>query len=303
MSFKEPFVIVLILSYNGRELLKDSVSSYLRNNYQNFEVIVIDNGSTDGTKDYIKKDFPEAKVVRLEKNRGYSGGFNYGLKYATEQRNADYVLVTNNDVIADKNVIVELVKVAKKDSRIGFVTGKVYFNEHENTIIQTVGKFSHPINIVGKHIGTGEKDEGQYDNIEERDFVDDVFNLVNRKVIEKTGGYDETFFLDFEEADWQVRSKKLGYKIFYTPHAKLWHKVGMSTGGTTSPLRTFHLQRNQIIFTEKHLTPNRFLTYCFNLILHTLPKKILHKILTARYDLIAPLFRGILSGFKYIIKK
>ena len=73
MKSQEPFVIVLILSYNGRELLEDSIGSYLKNNYSNFEVMVIDNGSTDGTEHYILKNFPEAKVLRLEKNRGYSG--------------------------------------------------------------------------------------------------------------------------------------------------------------------------------------------------------------------------------------
>ncbi len=76
---KNPFVIVLILSYNGKELLKDSVSSYLANNYENFEVTVIDNGSVDGTKEFVEKEWPEATVIRLAKNQGYSGGFNYGL--------------------------------------------------------------------------------------------------------------------------------------------------------------------------------------------------------------------------------
>ncbi|MFL2939841.1 MAG: glycosyltransferase family 2 protein [Candidatus Poseidoniales archaeon] len=263
MNSKEPFIIVLILSYNGRELLEDSVSSYLKNSYSNFEVIVIDNGSIDGTEDYILKNFPEAKVIRLEKNRGYSGGFNYGLKYATDKMNADYMLVTNNDVIADVNLISELVNVSKKDSEAGFVTGKVYFHESKKSrnIIQTVGRFTHPINIVGEHIGSGEVDKGQYDKIEERDFIDDVFTLVSRDLVKKTNGYDETFFLEFEEADWQIRAKKLGFKIYFTPFAKLWHKLGMTTGGTTSPMRTFYLKRNQIIFVESHSDSGNFLRF------------------------------------------
>jgi len=304
MNTQEPFVVVLVLSYNGRVLLDDCLNSYLKNTYSNFELVVIDNGSTDGTEQFVKANFPVVQTIRLETNRGYSGGFNYGLEYAIKDKEADYVLVTNNDVIADKNLIFELVKVAEKDAMIGFVTGKVYFNEkkNNNNIIQTVGKLSHPINIVGEHIGTGEKDEGQYDNVEERDFIDDVFTLVNREVIEKTGGYDETFFLDFEEADWQLRSKKFGYKIFYTPYAKLWHKIGMSTGGRNSRLRTFYLKRNQIIFTKKHLTSNKFLLYLVTLLLFILPKQIINKISIAHYNRITPLLRGTLSGLKYIIK-
>ena len=97
---KQPYVIVLILTYKGKQLLDDSVSSYLENDYPNFDVVVIDNGSIDGTKEYIQEHFPKVSVIRLEKNRGYSGGFNYGLSYATEL-NADYVLVTNDDVKVD----------------------------------------------------------------------------------------------------------------------------------------------------------------------------------------------------------
>ena len=84
-----PKVLVLILSYNGKELLEDSVGTYLANDYPNFEVVVIDNGSSDGTKDYVESQFPEANVIRLEQNRGYSGGFNFGLDYAFVQQKAD----------------------------------------------------------------------------------------------------------------------------------------------------------------------------------------------------------------------
>jgi hypothetical protein len=122
-----PNVVVLVLTYNGKNLLYECLSSYLQNDYKNFEIVVIDNGSSDGTETYVRKKFPKVSLLRLEENRGYSGGFNFGLNYAVSEKKADYVLVTNNDVKVDKLLISELVNVAEKDEMIGFVTGKVYF--------------------------------------------------------------------------------------------------------------------------------------------------------------------------------
>ncbi len=244
-------VIVLILSYNGKHLLDDSISSYLENDYPNFKVVVIDNGSSDSTKEYIEKNFPEARVIRLEKNRGYSGGFNFGLDYAFNKNNADYVLVTNNDVRADKRVISELVKVAETDKRIGFVTGKVYYNDGLN-VLQTVGKKWHSILWSGPHIGANEKDVGQYEKIEERVFLDDIFTLVPRELYKQTGGYDSQLYLQAEEFDWQIQAKKLGWKLYYTPYAKIWHKGSATIGGLGSPISMFFYIRNHMIVIFKH---------------------------------------------------
>jgi hypothetical protein len=252
-----PKVIVLILSYNGKHqhLLDDSVSSYLANDYPNFEVVVIDNGSTDGTSEYVQKKWPEVFVLRTEKNLGYSGGFNFGLEYAFGEQNADYVLITNNDVQADSKVITELIKVAEQGSKIGFVIGKVYYFARPNTL-QTVGKKYDPILFNAGHIGNREKDEGQYDKIEERAWCDDIYWLVKRELYEKTGGYDTELAFQAEDFEWQVRAKKLGYKIMYTPHAKLWHKESM-TIGKTSPFKAYYDARNPLIVHFKHRTPEQ----------------------------------------------
>ena len=103
----EPHVVVLILSYNGKNILEETISSYLKNVYSNFQVVVIDNGSTDGTEDYVIENFPEVTTIRIQNNRGYSGGFNFGLKYVIDKLYPNYVLITNNDVVVDKNVISE----------------------------------------------------------------------------------------------------------------------------------------------------------------------------------------------------
>ena len=254
-----PKVTVLILSYDGKHLLEDSVSSYLANDYPNFDVVVIDNGSSDETVEYVNENFPGAKAIRIEKNRGYSGGFNFGLDYAFNRNDSDYVLVTNNDVKADKGVISALVKVAETNKKIGFVTGKVYYFDRPD-ILQTVGKKEDPIRWNGGDIGVREKDNGQYDTITERAFADDIFTLVRREMYKKTGGYDTTFFLQSEEYDWQARAKSLGYKIMYTPHARLWHKESM-TIGKQSPLKAFYDARNPMLVILRHKSPDFFRRY------------------------------------------
>ena len=254
-----PKVTVLILSYNGKCLLEDSISSYLENDYPNFEVVVIDNGSNDGTKEYVENKFHEAEVIRLEKNRGYSGGFNFGLDYAFNKKNVDYVLITNNDVKADKKIISELVKVAEKDEMTGFVTGKVYYYDRPDTL-QTVGKKEDPIRWNGGHIGNREEDKGQYDEICERFFADDIFTLASRNLYEETGGYDTTFHFQSEEYDWQARAKKIGYKIMYTPYAKIWHKESM-TIGKNSPFKAFYDARNPMLVILIHKSPDFFRRY------------------------------------------
>ncbi|MCB9274499.1 MAG: glycosyltransferase family 2 protein [Lewinellaceae bacterium] len=254
-----PKVIILILSYNGKSLLDDAVPSYLSNDYPNFDVVVIDNGSTDGTKDYVNGKWPQADVLRTEKNLGYSGGFNFGLDHAFKALKADYVLITNNDVKADTQVVSALVSVARADERIGFVTGKVYYYDQPDTL-QTVGKHEDAIRWNGEHIGGRTRDEGQFEEVSERIFIDDIFMLVRREVYEKAGDYDTTFRFQAEEFDWQARAKKLGFKAYYTPHAKIWHKESM-TIGKNSAFKAYYDARNPMLVILKHQSPDYFRRY------------------------------------------
>lgn len=255
-SIYYPKVIVLILSYNGRNLLDDSISSYLKNDYTNFSVCVIDNGSDDNTKEYVSQKYQSVYILSLEKNLGYSGGLNEGLKYAFEMQKSDYALISNNDVVSDTRVISELVKTAETEPMIGFVTGKVYYYDEPN-ILQTVGKIEHPLLWNGGHIGNKEIDNGQYDEVTERYFADDIYTLVKKSLYEKVGGYDTLFQFQCEEFDWQARAKEAGFKIYYTPFAKIWHKDSM-TIGKVSAFKAYYDTRNPLLVILKHKSPEFF---------------------------------------------
>ena len=291
-----PKVLVLILSYNGKELLADSVSTYLANDYPNFEVVVVDNGSSDGTKEYVESTFPEAKLIRLEQNRGYSGGFNFGLDYAFNQQKADYVLITNNDVKVDDKIVSALVETAVKDAKIGFVTGKAYYYEKPDTL-QSVGKYEDPIRWNGEHIGLREIDKGQYDEVSERFFIDDIFMMVSRQVYEEVGGYDTTFFFQAEEYDWQARAKAYGYKIMYTPHAKLWHKESM-TVGKQSAFKAYYDARNPMLVILKYKEADYFRKYFWFQFGKTI-KGFLVSCKQRRFDVAAKKISGLFAALRW----
>lgn len=272
-----PLVLVLILTFNGKDLLEECLSSYSENDYANFEIVLIDNGSSDGTEEYVKKAYPGVRILRSETNLFYSGGFNLGLNYAFDSQQADYALITNNDVKADRHLISALVEAAEEDKSRGFIIGKVYYYDQTDTF-QTVGKKADPIMWNGGHIGKGEKDTGQFDTPSEREWCDDIYWLVSRRLYTVTGGYDTEFAFQAEDFDWEVRAKKAGFSIYYTPQAKLWHKESV-TLGKTSPAKAYYDARNPLIVHLKYRSPEEFRIFfwirikalasgCLNLLIH-----------------------------------
>jgi GT2 family glycosyltransferase len=255
----DPFVCVLTLNWNGKKWLGDCLSSVLTMDYGNFEVVMVDNGSTDGSVQFVHDNFPGVLVVQTGSNLGYARGFNAGLEFAA-QKGAEYFLIINNDTVIDRGALSALVETAQNYPRAGFVTGKVYFYDKPD-ILQTVGKKEHPIRWNGDHIGWLEKDAGQYEAVAERIFLDDVMTLVDRRLYNEVGGYDPEFFLQCEEFDWQARAKRESWKFYYTPKAKLWHRVSMSMGGLGNSVGRYYDIRSQMVVIARYRTPGLFLKY------------------------------------------
>ncbi|MDZ7336927.1 MAG: glycosyltransferase family 2 protein [candidate division KSB1 bacterium] len=257
-----PKVFVITLNWNGRQWLEDCLTSVLALDYPNFEVVMVDNGSTDDSVAFVRQRFPSVHVVENGSNLGYARGFNAGLEYAAE-RGTDYFLIMNNDTVIDQGALAALVETAQAYSKAGFVTGKVYFYDQPDTL-QTVGKKEDPIVWNGDHIGWLEKDVGQYETVTERAFLDDVMTLVDRRLYDEIGGYDPQFFLQAEEFDWQARAKQRGWKFYYTPKAKIWHRVSMSMGGAGSPIGRYFDTRSRMVVMARYLGLLRFLRYYFH---------------------------------------
>ncbi|WP_024335390.1 glycosyltransferase family 2 protein [Desulfotignum balticum] len=296
---KTPFVVVLILSYNGKHLLEEAIVSYSNNNYNNFKIVVIDNGSNDGTLDFMNKNFKDINVLRIEKNRGYSGGFNFGLDYAFNKLMANYVLITNNDVKVDTEVVASLVEVAEKKEDTGFVTGKVYFYDNPG-VLQTVGKSGDQKYWRSGHIGAKAEDKGQFDVEKELDWCDDIFWLVSKKVFKETGGYDTSFQFQAEDFDWQVRSKIKGFKIYYAPKAKIWHKDSMTIGKDSS-FKAYYNFRNPLIVHMKYRKWSEYKFYFYRK-LKALIISSIKNIVKFRFVYVYKSWKGFFSAIFWLFK-
>ena len=255
------YIFVSIINFNGAGNTIECLLSLDKIISKDFKitVVVVDNASH--TEFRIKNlEFRiDVKIIRGEKNLGFSGGQNVGIKYALEN-GADYVLILNNDTIVDKNLVEELLSAAQKDKDVGIAVPKIYFasgfefhkDRYKKVDLGKVfwyagGKMDWK-NVIGFHRGVDEVDRGQYDQIEKTDFASGCCMLVKREIFEKVGFLDEKFFLYYEDSDFCERIRRRGYSIIYSPKAILWHKNAGSAGGSGSSLQDYYITRNRMLF-------------------------------------------------------
>jgi len=251
-------VSIILLNWNGGEFTKPCIESLNQISYFNYDIIVVDNGSTDGSADMLKMAFTNIILLKNEKNLGFTGGNNIGIKYALEH-GADYVLILNNDTIVDKNFLSEMVRVLESDRQIGMVTCKIFSYDDPKKILYA-GGVVNKMTLKSKHISKCEKDNGKYSVMREIDFITGCCMLVRKALIEKIGAFDEKFFAYAEDLDWSLRTLKADYKLIYAPSAKLWHKESASvrkntlgrSKGTATPFQYYLVNRNRIFILKKH---------------------------------------------------
>ena len=256
-------VAIITINYNGKQdtigLLKSL--RFLRRGKLEIKTVVVDNGSADGSVSGIHKQFPEVDILQTGKNLGYAGGYNKGIEYG-QIWGADFYLLINNDtLIKDANLLEELIKTLKDD--VGLVSPKIYFargfefhkdkyNKEDlgKVIWYAGGKFDWD-NIGNVHYGLDEVDHGQYDGIAETEIFSGACVLIKKEVLEKVGGFDEKYFLYFEDSDLAKRAQEVGFKIYYNGQTAIYHKVSQSTG-IGSNLTDYYHTRNRLIFGMKY---------------------------------------------------
>ncbi len=254
-------VFIVILNYKGHndtiELLK-SLMKIKRDSFS-LNTIIVDNYPEDPIKinesDYSTLNL---KIIFNEKNLGFSGGNNVGIKYSLEN-GADYVLLINNDTYVDPDFVEELLKVFETNKEAGIVVPKIYFakgfefhkkyKESElGNVIWYAGGNMDWANIIGYHRGVDEVDSGQFREVVETQIASGCCLMLKRELLEKIKGYDDKYFLYYEDADLSVRAIKKGYKILFSPKSVIWHKNAQSSGGSGSGLQDYYISRNRMIF-------------------------------------------------------
>lgn len=244
----KPKVFAIIINLNGKRHIIHCLKSLTQLSVENLKIIVVDNNSTDGSIEIIKRQFPKVEIIHNKVNLGYAGGVNKGVKWAMD-KNADYVLILNNDTVFGRNFLSVLLKTLEERPKVGILGSKIYFYGNSKKIWFAGGIIDRK-RFSGGHIGYKEKDKGQYDNLKEVDFITGCTMLIKHEVFEKIGFFDNRYFLYYEDVDFCVRAKRAGFKIIFVPQSILYHKV--SAGKENSPFMSYLLARNHFLFLEKN---------------------------------------------------
>lgn len=209
---------VVIPNWNGKGLLKDCLNSLYRQSFKDFEIILVDNGSSDGSIKYTLENYPQVRIIRLNKNYGFARAINEGVKNSL----SEYVVFLNNDTSVDKDWLKNLIQCADFHPEVISVNSRI-LNFTDRKKIDGVGIL---INEVGqaRSIGWNEKDSGQYETEQYIFGATGGASLFRRLDFIKMGMFDEKYFMYSEEVDFAFRAQFLGFKSVYCPQAFVYHK-------------------------------------------------------------------------------
>lgn len=290
---------IITINYNGLKDTCELIDS-LPLEDKSIEVIVVDNASKEDEASIIASRYPQVKVIRSEQNLGFAGGNNLGIKAAQGK----YLFFINNDTILRckkedvrcKMFFQPMTDRLESSPEIGMVCPKIRF-AWENHPIQFAG-FT-PLSrytMRNRSIGFGESDRGQYDTAHPTPYAHGAAMMVKREALGKVGLIPECYFLYYEELDWSMMFTRAGYSIWYEPACTIYHKESQTTG-LNSPLKTYYLTRNRLLFVKRNIQGlRRYITYTY-LLLVVAPRDICRYILHRQFNLASATIKGI----KYFI--
>jgi GT2 family glycosyltransferase len=240
-----PLVYVVTPNWNRRDDTLACIESLCQMEYPDFRIVVVDNGSSDGSVAAIQARFPTVEVISSPVNLGFAGGCNLGIERALAA-GATYVFVMNNDTIVDKQLLSELVEEAERSPEIGIVGPKIYYYDAPNTIWFAGGDRDHWTWAVTR-MPRG-RDDRRVNTLRDVSFLCGCGMLVRRDVMERIGLFDTGYFMYYEDSDFCVRARQAGFTLRYVPSARMWHKVATSSGGEGTPLHRYYRRRALLRF-------------------------------------------------------
>ena len=245
----DPLVYAIVVNWNRCEDTLECLASLEKSSYGNLRVLVVDNGSTDGSCKRIDEEFPKIQVLALPENKGFAGGNNAAFRHLKDA-GADYFFLLNNDAVVEADAVAMLVAMAESAPAIGIVGAKV-LQAGNPLLIESVGVSVNVRTGRVKQVGYGEKDAGQYSELCEHEAVNGAAMLLRAALIDEVGFFDEDFFCYFEEVDFCLRAKAKGHRIMYCPDAVVYHKGAASGGGRRSAMQFYYGTRNQLLLARK----------------------------------------------------
>lgn len=258
MAGSNPLFSVIIPNWNGKKFLRECIDSLREQTFCDFETILVDNGSTDGSAEFAEERYGDfLRIIRNRKNLGFAGGNNTGIRSAK----GEYIILLNNDTWVEPTWLEELAKASGWDARFGMWASRVY-SYFRRDQIEAVGELIY-WDGLNRARGQYEKDRGQYESIEEIFFPPGCGGMYRKKVFDEIGLFDEDFFAYGDDAEIGVRARMAGWKCLYVPSAVVYHKNSGSTGQYSS-FKAFYVERNRFWITLKYFPlPLLFLSFFF----------------------------------------
>ncbi len=269
-------VSVIIVTYNHKKYMKECLASVLANGL--LEVIVVDNGSTDGTPEVIEEDFPEVKVIRSPRNLGYGGGNNLGVKHAK----GEYVVILNPDTKVGKNWLEELLKPLERGEKL-ITTPKIL--TYDGSKINTCGNIEHFTGLTFTR-GLNENPE-KFDKFEYLSGLSGACFAMRREDYLELGGFDENFFSYMEDAEFSWRAHARGFNILYVPTSIVYHDYDLKVPSK----KIYHLEKGRYVILRKYFGWKEYISL--------LPSLIMTEILTWGYSVLNGI-NGVKSKLKAI---
>jgi GT2 family glycosyltransferase len=283
---------VVIPSYNRADDLIACLDSLHKAGISEAQILVVDNHSQDNTAALLESCHPGVQVRFLDENLGATGASNIGFSMALSQ-GATHVLRLDSDTVVDPGFILPLMDAIQGAPDIGVVAPKIYYNDPPKKIWYA-GADSHPFHFGAIHSQRDQEDSQENSQARRVDYAWGAAMLIKAEVLRKTGGFDEDFFIYYEEIDFCLRLRKMGYRILFVPEAVIWHKVGSAA---SNAFTAYHWNRSKMLLYRKHA---RHIFHLITLIayalVYALASAALHGNSSGNRGPFRPALRGLFEG-------
>ena len=230
-----PLTYIIVLNWNGRQETLECLASLSHAVHPSVCILVVDNGSDDGSQEAIRREHPGVTLLEMGSNLRFAGGNNAGIRYALE-KGAEQIMLLNNDTTVDPAFLRAMSGTLQSSADAGIVAPKILYSADPGRLWYAGGEISFWTGTM-RHRGIREPDDGRFDIPCETGYASGCCLLAKRSAVERIGLLDESYFMYSEDADWCMRARRAGFRIMYEPRARVWHKVSVSAGGHLSSFK------------------------------------------------------------------
>jgi hypothetical protein len=248
-------VAVIIINWKLKEETLACIRSVEQSIYP-CRIIIVDNGSDDGSVEYFQEYVPHIELISLPTNIGFGRACNHAIRLALKSVDCQYVWLLNNDAVIAPDALKALLDAAEQHPEAGILGPKIYYHDRPDTFWYAGARRRRYV-LAAADTGRGQVDRGQFESVREVDYVFGTAMLIRREVFEIVGSFDEQFFLYLEDLDQCLMAQQAGFRLLFAPKARIWHSVSASTRRDIG-VRRYHMVKSTLLFLKKHTSESSF---------------------------------------------